>query len=147
MLDALGAMRFDDYLAEPWTTEELRFRVRRLLPASSLRMGDATISWAPHWIRVAREGYGQKGVALPPDQYALFEVLARAAGEIVDRDVLLALSAHRSSGSRALDMRVARLRVRLQELTDGWPDSPDVRAVRGVGYRLGYAGPVRQQMP
>ena len=136
MLAALDGVRFDDYLADPWTGDELRFRVGRLLGASSLSCSAGRIRWGRFWIAAAEHGGGESVATLTPEQHAAFDVLARARGEVVPREVLLALAREQGSGSRALDMRMARLRGRLSQITRTWTEQPELRSLRGLGYRL-----------
>lgn len=115
-----------DYLVEPWTLDEMRVRVRRVLS---------------EYPGVGRfDGYGGTIVIentypfLPPRERSALEILSRHAGRIVDRETL-ALSVgipiyNLRTGSRAVDMVISRLRRMLGR------HGSRVETIRGVGYRF-----------
>ena len=136
LLETLSGIHCDDVLVEPWSAQELRFRLSRVAKQAALRCADGLLEWGPYWLA----GTGGDGVLhrvpLPPDQYAVFALLARVPYETVPREALHAVSGIRSGSGRALDMRLSRVRQRLARISEGWHTPPRIRAVRGVGYRL-----------
>jgi two-component system OmpR family response regulator len=130
-LDAGG----DDYLVKPVSLDELRARLRavarRGMPArpTVLRAGDVEVDPAAH--QATRAG---SKLALSPKEFALLEMLARHAGEVVHRTAIAQelWDFGFDPSSNLLDVVVRRLREKI--------DRPFGRAsietVRGVGYRL-----------
>ncbi len=140
-LDALDGIRFDDYLCEPWSASELRFRLRRMAGARRLACPAGTVTWGPYWIsgtgRDEQQRTAQQRTApLTPVQYAILEILARSGDEPVARETLAAVTGVAAGRSRAVDMQLSRLRARLRSVTAAWDSPPAIRAYRGHGYRL-----------
>jgi hypothetical protein len=134
----LGVMsvRFDDFLCDPWTGDELRYRLRRLAPVRRVACPGGTLSWGRYWISgVSRSGFARRS-ALSPTQYAILDVLGRSLEEPVAREALRAIAGIVAREGRALDMHVARLRSRLHGVTGSWRPQPRIRAYRIAGYRL-----------
>jgi two-component system response regulator CpxR len=136
----------DDYLVKPFAAAELLGRVRAVLrratgatPSASgtgtTRLGALTLD------SKAREAYWD-GVplGLTSTEFAVLDVLARAAGRIVSRDELTAVLHQREATpfERALDVHVSHLRRKIAAAGDGAgtgdPPSSIIRTVRGVGY-------------
>lgn len=135
-----GAPAADDVLVAPWTEEELRFRVRRILGHSRLDFGRAVVTWGHGRCTVAGPGKNWS-VQLTGPAYQLFCVLVLRHEQVVSRSVLISLAglAPEQSGSRALDMSISRLRRGLADLPGECPLSFEVRSLRGRGYMLGVS--------
>jgi len=134
----------DGYLGKPFELRELQFRCERLLdqqsrmqgalppPASSFRLGPLLFDVdAAHLLSdcgaVSRLSRGDAALLLAlcnrPREVVGRQLLARASGSLVD-----------ASQSRSIDVRMSRLRRRLQSLL---PDQGEViESCRGAGYRL-----------
>ncbi|MDI5979442.1 response regulator transcription factor [Amycolatopsis magusensis] len=132
----LGA---DDYLVKPVRLPELLARIEavarrrpRSRPAPEVvEVGDVRIELA-----AGRVTAGAAEVALTGKEFDILAVLARAAGTAVSRQALIEQVWGEAPGSRALDAHVVTLRGKL--------DRPGLLAtVRGFGYRLGEASPIR----
>ena len=125
----------DDYLVKPFAFEELLARinalVRRRYAAKSpaVRIGDLSINRSTQ--RVKR---GKRAIDLTAKQYALLELLALRAGEVVPRgDIWSHLYAFDDEpNSNLLDVYIGQLRRKLE--SDGEPRLIHTR--RGVGYML-----------
>ena len=134
----------DDYLVKPFAAAELLGRVRAILrratgstpsTAGTTRLGALTLDVN------AREAYWN-GVALrlTSTEFAVLDVLARAAGRIVSRDELTAVLHQREATpfERALDVHVSHLRRKIAAAGEaaGSDEAPSsiIRTVRGVGY-------------
>lgn len=125
----------DDYLLKPFAVEELRARLRALVRRGSparptvLHVGGLTIDPAAR--SVTRNGVT---ILLTRREYALLELLARNAGQVVSRpDITAKLWDFASDvGSNVVDVTLRRLR----EKVDKPFGTEDLVTVRGVGYML-----------
>jgi len=75
-----------------------------------------------------------RAIDVKPREYQLLEYLARNAGRVVTRTMLLeqVWDYHFDPGTNVIDVHVSRLR---RKLDDGF-EQPMLRTVRGAGYRL-----------
>jgi two-component system OmpR family response regulator len=126
----------DDYLTKPFAFSELLARLEALSrrgqaspTETALRVGDLEIDLLAR--RVRRAG---KIVDLQPREYQLLEYLARHAGQVVTRTMLLenVWDFHFDPKTNVIDVHVSRLR---QKIDQGF-DTPLIHTVRGAGYRL-----------
>lgn len=125
----------DDYLVKPFALDELVLRLHALLrrrpsaPTDGVRVGGLALDTAAHRARL-----DDREVELTQREFALLEVLARNAGQVLTRDQLL----ERVWGydfevrTDAVDTFVSYLRRKLE--ADG--RSRIVHTVRGVGFVL-----------
>ncbi|NYT40416.1 response regulator transcription factor [Sphingomonas sp. R-74633] len=151
MLSALGTVDdkvtgltagADDYLAKPFSLAELRARIAALLrraersatelAATRLVVGDLEIDLLGR--TVTRAG---RAVPLVAREFHLLEYLARHAGEVVTRTMMLehVWNCRFDPGSNVVDVHIGRLRRKLEE-----GDAPILHTVRGAGYRLSAEG-------
>ena len=128
----------DDYLVKPFSFAELSARCEALLrrhdrggtdkAAARLSVGDLEIDLlARHVTRAGR------AIVLGAREFSLLEYLARHAGQVVTRTMMLEKiwNYHFDPGSNVVDVHIGRLRRKLE---DGFP--PILHTVRGAGYRL-----------
>lgn len=129
----------DDYLTKPFAFAELLARANALLRRAEgkasgivetrLVVGDLEIDLLGRVVR--RRG---TTIELKPREYSLLEYLARNAGRVVTRTMMLeqVWDYHFDPGTNVVDVHVSRLRRKLE---DGFAQ-PILHTVRGAGYRL-----------
>ena len=121
----------EDYIAKPFSLEELLARVRARLrsaarkAATSLTAGSLTLDLIG---RHADTGDGP--IALSEREFLLLRELMRNAGATVSKERLLSSvwGYHFDPGSNVVDVYVRRLRAKL--------GAGAIATVRGVGYRV-----------
>ena len=127
----------DDYVKKPFEVPELVARVRAALrragrqpdDAERLQLGPLTIDLAGR--TVAREG---QDIPLTRTEFDLLVELARHAGQVLSRDVLLdRIWGYDYLGdSRLVDVAIQRLRAKVE----ADPAAPElIVTVRGAGYK------------
>lgn len=126
----------DDYLAKPFSIEELKARIRALLrrvstgiQAPELTIGDITINTNTH-------GVTRNGVLidLSPKEYALFHYLAVHKDTVVDRMTLLshAWNEEIDAFSNTVDVHIRYLRKKI----DVPFSKKRIITVKGAGYMV-----------
>jgi two-component system OmpR family response regulator len=130
-LDAGG----DDYLAKPFSFDELLARLRALTrraPAErpvAVAVGDLRLDPAAH--RIWR---GDREIELSAKEFALLELLMRRPGHVLSRSQLLegAWDMSYERRSNIVDVYIRHLREKI----DRPFGTETIETVRGVGYRL-----------
>ncbi len=126
----------DDYLAKPVAISELLARVDALGRRGALaeepaeiRVGALTLDRLAH--RVELEG---RPVDLTAREYRILELLARHAGRVVTRSMLLehVWNYHFDPQTNVIDQHLSRLRHKLALVSS----VPLIHTVRGAGYSL-----------
>ena len=129
----------DDYLVKPFSFAELSARIEALLRRADriagetqtprLFVGERDIDLLAR--TVARDG---RPIALGAREFNLLEFLARHAGQVVTRTMMLEKiwNYHFDPGSNVVDVHIGRLRRKIEE---GFA-APILHTVRGAGYRL-----------
>lgn len=129
----------DDYLAKPFNPRELLARIRAVLRRANRdfdgsgqrllrQFGPFTLDLDAH--KLTRDG---EEVALTSGEFDLLAVLSAHPNKVLDRDRILDLltGAERSPFDRSIDVRVTRLRSKIEQD----PSRPVfIRTVWGKGY-------------
>lgn len=127
----------DDYLAKPFALSELLARVEVLArrrgmtvqTAGDLRLGDLEIDFAGHVVR-----RGGKRIELTTREFRILSVLARNAGRVVTRAMLLedVWDYAFDPQTNIIDQHICNLRQKI----DRDHAAPLIHTVRGAGYVL-----------
>jgi len=126
----------DDYLAKPFSIAELVARVEILgrrgpapVEPTTYRVGDLEIDRLGHMVR-----RGGRKVELTAREFRILEYLARNAGRVVTRSMLLEAvwDYHFDPQTNVVDQHVSKLRQKI----DRDHDRPLIHTVRGTGYVL-----------
>lgn len=126
----------DDYLTKPFAMAELVARVQALIrrstaapSATRVKVGDLTIDL------LAREVMrGERRIDLRPREFALLEYLARNAGRVISKSMILSQLWNYNFDPRTnvVDVLVHRLRQKI----DAPGEKPLIETRRGAGYVL-----------
>ena len=126
----------DDYLVKPFASREMLARVDALARRSAtgiketmLRIGDLEIDLFARVVR--RQG---REIELLPREFQLLEYLARNAGQVVSRAMLLqhVWDLHFDPTTNVIDVYVGRVRRKI----DSSQSYPLIHTIRGVGFCL-----------
>jgi two-component system response regulator MprA len=124
----------DDYVAKPFSLDELVARLRALvrrLPAATApaRLGGIALDPGSHALVADDER-----VRLTPTEFRILAALFARPGEAVRRRELIRVGWPHGAivNDNTLDAYIARLRRKLRSL----PDAPGLETVHGVGYAI-----------
>jgi two-component system alkaline phosphatase synthesis response regulator PhoP len=125
----------DDYLAKPFSPNELVARVRALIRRSKRAdVSPATLMFGPIVMDLSRHTVedGGRDVKLTAKEFLLLQYLLEHRGRVLSRDLLLGdVWGYRyTGGTRTVDVHVRRLREKLPTLVDA------LVTVKQFGYKL-----------
>ncbi|GMU95449.1 MULTISPECIES: response regulator transcription factor [Ignavibacterium] len=125
----------DDYLAKPFSFEELLARIRAILRRNSveknniIRAGDLILDTQAH--KVFRNNVE---IQLTPKEYAILEYLMRNKNRVISRTKLSEhiYEFHFDPGTNVIDVYINKLRNKI----DKGYEKQMIRTIRGVGYLI-----------
>lgn len=125
----------DDYLVTPFSPSELLARIRALVRRTSavatnpIRVDDLVVDLVAR--HVERNG---RRIELSTKEFALLEYLARNAGHVVTRTMLIekVWDMNQDPMTNVIDVQITRLRKKI----DHGFAKPLIHTIRGVGYVL-----------
>ena len=124
----------DDYIAKPFSPNELVARVRALLRRTQRQPEARDIAYGLIHVDTERHVVSSAGtaVALTAKEFLLLEYMLRHRGRVLSRDVLLTdvWGYKYTGGTRTVDVHVRRLREKLPPLGDA------LVTVKQFGYKL-----------
>ena len=125
----------DDYIAKPFSPNELVARVRALIRRAHREPSKAaSITYGPIVVDSERHTVSSKGqdVTLTAKEFLLLEYLLKHKGRVLSRDVLLTdvWGYKYTGGTRTVDVHVRRLREKLPPLGEA------LVTVKQFGYKL-----------
>jgi two-component system OmpR family response regulator len=133
----LGA---DDYVPKPCTPRELTARIRAILRRSnaaepSPALSPITVDNLVIWPEQRRAELAGKPLELTSTEFNLLEVLARSAGQVVNKSDLSkhGLGRPLARFDRSIDVHISSIRRKLEPLPDG---RSRIQAVFNKGYQF-----------
>jgi DNA-binding response OmpR family regulator len=124
----------DDYIAKPFSPNELVARVRALLRRAHRLPASGAIAYGSILVDTDRHTVSSAGapIVLTAKEFLLLEYLLRHRGRVLSRDVLLTdvWGYKYTGGTRTVDVHVRRLREKLPALGDA------LVTVKQFGYKL-----------
>lgn len=127
----LGA---DDYVAKPFSPNELVARIRAVTRRSRRSAADTLLQFGPIVVDLERHTVsdGERNVTLTAKEFTLLQYLLEHRGRVLSRDLLLGdvWGYQYTGGTRTVDVHVRRLRQKLPPLVDG------LVTVKQFGYKL-----------
>lgn len=145
ILSALDDSRFksdllnagaDDYLAKPYSFEELLARIRALIRRGrpiqheELQVGDLSLNSREHWAR-----WGKNELPLTRKEFSLLEYMMHQAGAVLTRGMIMehVWDMNADPFSNTVESHIASLRRKMNAYGG---DSSIIKTISGRGYKI-----------
>jgi len=130
-----GDFSLDDFVIEPWETDEVVARIKRTLHLDSRTAGSDLIKCGDLVINLAKceVSLDNRAVSLTFKEYELLRFLAGNRGKVFTRDALLdrVWGYDYYGGDRTVDVHIRRLRSKIEDASHTF-----IETVRNIGYRF-----------
>jgi len=125
----------DDFVIEPWETDEVVARIKRTLHLASRTAGSDLIKCGDLVINLAKceVSLDSRAVSLTFKEYELLRFLAGNRGKVFTRNALLdrVWGYDYYGGDRTVDVHIRRLRSKIEDASHTF-----IETVRNIGYRF-----------
>ena len=138
----------DDYMGKPFNPRELLARVRAVLRRAKNAGSTEVVEFGDFHLDISARQLSKAGraVALTSGEFDLLDIFVRYPNRVLDRDRLLDLltGAERSPFDRSIDVRITRLRSKIESNASA---PAFIRTVWGKGYMFCPDAAVVEQTP
>ena len=122
-----------DFLKDPWTPEELYFRVTRSIPHRRITIRGEHLLVSGQTL----SNENRQSIVLSYHESVLLRALSRQQGDVLTREALAYfLGVQTDKDSRLIDMHISTLRNKIRKLLPSGTSVNPIVSVRRIGYTL-----------